>query len=117
MTMTTTEILRQQHREVQALFKKLTNGGGDREARVAELVGALNLHTRLEEAVFYPAIAEVGTKHAEAVVLESYEEHRLVDFLITQLPEPDMRSEQFQARLEHGNQGCREPAQRSEQPG
>jgi hemerythrin-like domain-containing protein len=96
---TTTDILRQQHREVQGLMKKLANGASDRDARVAELVGALNLHTRLEEAVFYPAIAELGTKHAEAVVLESYEEHRLVDFLMAQLPEPDMRSEQFQARL------------------
>jgi hypothetical protein len=95
------DVLRAQHREVRALFHKI-NGGRDRESRpmlVDTLIGALRLHTRLEERFFYPALQRLRTRHAADTVLESVEEHDIVDGLLAQLPAMDHDSERFEARM------------------
>jgi len=100
--MKVTEILREQHTEVRALFKKITANGHtarERSALVDQLIAALQVHTRLEETIFYPALRELDTKKAEETVLESYEEHNIVDFLMAQLPQMDPTSERFLARV------------------
>jgi hemerythrin-like domain-containing protein len=96
------EILREQHRDVLALLKRLTSGNDTRHrAGLVEQVAAkLQLHTRLEESLLYPAVQRLDTKKAEEVVLESYEEHEIVDFLLARLPAMDLTSERFLA-------GCR----------
>lgn len=95
------DILREQHQEVRALFDEILSGR-DPESRpvlVDTLIGALRLHTRLEERFFYPALQRLRTKHAEETVLESVEEHDIVDGLLAQLPAMDDRSERFGARI------------------
>ena len=95
------DVLRAQHREVRALFQKII-GGRDLESRtvlVDTLIGTLRLHTRLEERSFYPALRQLRTKHAEDTVLESIEEHDIVDGLLAQLPAMDHGSERFEARI------------------
>jgi iron-sulfur cluster repair protein YtfE (RIC family) len=100
------QILQQQHQEIRGLFKKITSGGdtrtGDvqeRDALLARLTARLQLHTRLEESYFYPALEELETKRAEETVLESYEEHAIVDSLLAQLPAVENRNERFLARV------------------
>ena len=100
------QILQQQHQEIRGLFKKITSGGdgrsGDiqeRDAVLARLTARLQLHTRLEETYFYPALEELETKRAEETVLESYEEHAIVDSLLAQLPGIENRNERFLARV------------------
>jgi hypothetical protein len=97
--MTAVEILHAQHREVLALFKRLENGSGDRAKWLEELRGKLRLHTRLEETLFYPTLETYGSKRIKDEVLESYEEHRLVDFLLAQLTPTDVDSEPSHARV------------------
>jgi hypothetical protein len=99
-------MLQQQHQEIRGLFKKITSGGDgknadrqERDALLARLTARLQLHTRLEESYFYPALAELDTKRAEETVLESYEEHAIVDSLLTQLPAVENRNERFLARV------------------
>lgn len=97
--MTALDILRAQHREVLALFRRLTNHHGDRERALEELSAKLRLHARLEETIFYPALQAVGTKRVQEEIYESYEEHRLVDHLLSQLPPTESDGEPFAARL------------------
>jgi len=100
--MEATDVLRQQHREIEQLFKRVTGGNGSAHASRAaleELIGTLQVHSRLEETIFYPAVRQLDTKKAEEQILESYEEHGIVDFLLMQLPSSDRRDERFQARL------------------
>jgi hemerythrin-like domain-containing protein len=92
------DTLKQQHREIQQLLKRITAGNSDRAKSVAELTALLRVHTRLEESILYPTIAASGTKRAADEILESYEEHRIVDFLLASLPAMDDRSEEFLAR-------------------
>ena len=85
-------ILQQQHHEIRSLFKRLTGSEGrseerkDGDAVLARLTARLQLHTRLEESYFYSALTSLETKKAEETVLESYEEHAIVDALLAGLP-------------------------------
>jgi hypothetical protein len=97
--MTALDTLKQQHREIQQLFKRVSAGNGNRATSIDELTGMLRVHTRLEESIFYPTIEAYGTKRAAEEILESYEEHRIVDFLLAGLQAMDERSEQFLARV------------------
>lgn len=98
--MKATDLLREQHRDIAQVFRKITgSGNGQRPQLVDELIAKLQLHTRLEERIFYPAIERLDTKNAQAVVLESYEEHRIVDGLLMSLPAMDLGSQQFLARV------------------
>src|SRR5205085_10263325 len=96
-----TEILHEQHNQVRALFKRITasNEVRERPALLDRLIGELQIHTRLEEAIFYPALRELDTKRSEETVPESLEEHNVVDFLVAQLPAMDLQSERFLARV------------------
>jgi hemerythrin superfamily protein len=96
-----TEILREQHNQVRALFKRITaaNEASDRPQLLDRLIGELRIHSRLEETIFYPAVRAIDTKKAEETVLESIEEHDIVDFLMARLPAMDMRGERFLARV------------------
>jgi len=98
--MKVTEILHGQHNQIRALFRRITapNEAKDRPQLVDRLIGELQIHTRLEEMIFYPALRE-HTKRGEETVLESIEEHNIVDFLMAQLPAMDFQSERFLARV------------------
>ncbi len=101
------EILRQQHEEIRGLFKKITTGGGDaneedvqeRDGLLARLTARLRLHTRLEETYFYPALEQLDTKRSHEAVLESYEEHAIVDSVLVRLPAVERSSDRFGARV------------------
>src|SRR5262245_57525130 len=91
-----TDLLQEQHREIESLFRRLTaTGNGARAQLVDHLVALLQLHTRLEETYFYPAIRRLDTRKAEDAVLESIEEHEIVDHLLSRLPALDIAGERF----------------------
>ena len=97
--MTAIQTLKDQHREILQLFKKITSGNGDRAKWLDDLAGMLRVHTRIEETIVYPMIQAHGTKRAQEEILESYEEHRIVDFVMAQLPAMDDDGEQLLARM------------------
>jgi len=94
--MKATELLKRDHRAVQALFDQY---GKARPAEKAEifrrLKQELDLHTRIEEDVFYPALhkARPGAK-----VREALEEHHVVDALLSELADLSI-GEVFDAKM------------------
>jgi hypothetical protein len=94
-------MLRKQHREVEALFKKAEKAkNADMRREVVDLiVTKLEMHTKLEEEIVYPAIREVQSKKAEEMVLEAYEEHAVVKLVLAQLPDVDPEDERFHAKI------------------
>jgi hypothetical protein len=88
--MKSTELLKKQHREVMALFKKIeaTDDPRKRQALMDDIAAHLTVDTALEEELFRPAVKdEVGTKKADAMILETYEEHHVVEAKMTVLKE------------------------------
>jgi len=92
--MKATSLLETQHREVEALFKKLHDGRSDREAELQQLADHLAAHMAIEQDIFYPAVKAVDMDLVE----ESYEEHSLAEMALKRLRSaPD--EEAFRARL------------------
>src|SRR4030095_9956954 len=98
--MQATHLLKKQHREVKRLFgqaKKAT--GSDRRIAMDEISAKLAVHMMIEEEIFYPAVREVGTKKANEIVPEAYEEHHVVKLVLAELPKVDLEDDQFEAKV------------------
>lgn len=94
-------LLMKQHREVEALFKKVekTEDASQRRELMGQIKQSLELHTMLEEEIFYPAIRGLDTEKAEEMVLEAYEEHHVVKLVLAELPKVDPEDERFEAKM------------------
>ena len=99
--MKATDLLKKQHKEVKALFKKVENTEGARERRrlMNEISIALEGHTAIEEEMFYPAVRGLETQKAEEMILEAFEEHHVVKLVLAELPQVDPADERFEAKM------------------
>jgi hemerythrin superfamily protein len=76
-----TDLLKSQHRKVEAIFKKLEGGRAEPEPLLDELARDLASHMKIEQDIFYPAVREID----EDLVLESFEEHSLAEIALKRL--------------------------------
>ncbi len=99
--MKATELLKKQHREVKRLFAetKKAEGTEERRAGLDEISLKLTAHMKIEEEIFYPAVAELHTKKTEDLVPEAYEEHHVAQLVLAELPQVDMEHEHFKAKI------------------
>lgn len=100
--MKATDMLKKQHREVMSLFRKAlaAEAADERRDLLDEITRQLQLHTHLEEEIFYPAYREVaGTKKGEEQVLQAYEEHHVVDLVLAELPDIELDAESYEAKV------------------
>jgi hemerythrin-like domain-containing protein len=91
-TMKATDLLKQQHRSVEALFAKIEDGDSD---ALEDLASALAAHMSIEHEFFYPAASEVDGD----LVLESFEEHSVAEFALKRALACDSDDEAFDARV------------------
>jgi hemerythrin superfamily protein len=99
--MKATDLLKKQHRDVKAMFKKMdkTESARGRRELMDQIAGALEMHTTIEEEIFYPAVKGLETKKADEMVAEAYEEHHVVKLLLKELPTVDPEDERFEAKM------------------
>jgi hemerythrin superfamily protein len=93
-------ILRQDHREIRALFKefqKSTVSDKKREQIVERIIELLTVHTYIENEVMYPQVRRL-LADLEEDILESYEEHHVADVLTMELAAMDAKDERFRAK-------------------
>jgi len=91
------KLLKQQHREVEALFKQLEKAktAGSRRKTFDQIADKLAVHATIEERHFYPAVKRQAT---EGMLLESVEEHLAVKRVIADLLELDADDLTFEAK-------------------
>jgi hemerythrin-like domain-containing protein len=68
-----------------------------RDQLFARLKEELDLHAKIEEEIFYPALEE--SEETRDVTLEAYEEHRLVKQLLAELEEEPKDTEEWTAKF------------------
>jgi hemerythrin-like domain-containing protein len=95
-------LLKEDHEKVKDLLSQLeetTNRGvKTRQELVEKIVLELQVHTKIEEDIFYPAFKAAAGKVDERVMYyEANEEHRLVDFEIPRLQQTDPSTDDFAA--------------------
>jgi hemerythrin superfamily protein len=91
------ELLKADHRKVEQLFTQLESASGKGKLEVfAQIKTELELHTHIEEKVFYPALEEPEETHDLA--LEAYEEHAVVKDLLKQLGRARTANDEWEAK-------------------
>jgi hemerythrin superfamily protein len=93
-------ILRDDHKEVRALFREFQKKGTTsprKGAIVKKVVELLTVHTYIENEVMYPAV-RAELPGLEDDVLESYEEHHVADVLVMELSTMRPSDERFEAK-------------------
>ncbi len=94
-------VLKEDHRELGRLFaefeKKSTTAKRKGEI-VRQVIRELTVHTFIEDTVFYPAVREL-LPDLEDDILESYEEHHVVDVLSLELQGMASDEERFEPKF------------------
>jgi len=97
------EMLKSDHDKVRALLTKLTDTTTaaikTRQQLLEQIENEMQVHTQLEEEIFYPAFKDAGGKEHDKMFFEAVEEHRAVQQLVMpDLKKSDPGSEQFSGR-------------------
>jgi hemerythrin superfamily protein len=97
------ELLTADHNAVRGLFEQFSQAkeaeDSDRMREVAdEIFAELEVHTSIEEEVFYPESKKVGGE-AEELIAEGIEEHHVVDTLMTEIRRLTPGDEEWVAKM------------------
>lgn len=95
------EMLKMDHDHVKENFEKFesASGEGEKYSIFVDTVLSLVVHTKLEEELVYPLLEESDDEEDEDLKLEAEEEHRVVDFVITEMKGMDESDEKFDAKF------------------
>jgi hemerythrin-like domain-containing protein len=90
-------LLKQDHQKVRQLLKRLESNGT--EELLEQIENELQVHTQIEEEIFYPAFKEaVESQKDEQLYYEALEEHHVVDLVLPEIKNSSEGSEQFEAK-------------------
>ena len=93
-------LLKDDHRKVEALFERVkANEDGNNAATFKKIKDELDVHTHIEETIFYPHLLEKGDKELKKIVREGIEEHAQVKDLLAELADLSGDSPTFKAKL------------------
>lgn len=97
------ELIKEDHRRVEALFEEYEAFGDDAYAQKAELVATiideLEAHTEMEETIAYPVFREAFDDEGDKKVEEAYAEHDVAKNLMEDLKTLDPQDPQFDAKV------------------
>jgi hemerythrin superfamily protein len=97
------KLLKKDHSTVKSLFNKFDRTSRTAHEKRAEIFDQvrreLQLHTRAEEEIFYPAV-KAHNGDGRRLVSQAVKEHREIDELLTQLARLEARHENFNEKFE-----------------
>lgn len=94
-------LLKADHRKVESLFSRLSSAqdAKRREQLLDQIKQELEVHTAIEEDIFYPAFKEAAAKKEDRRMFhEAVEEHHAVDVVLPDVQRADPASESFAGR-------------------
>jgi hemerythrin superfamily protein len=92
------KLLKDDHDEVKSVFKKIEQAQDAEANRLWErLRSMLTVHEELEETLFYPRLKQEKT--TEDLILESYQEHHVMDVLIGEISQFEPSDEQWHPKV------------------
>jgi len=95
-------LLKNDHKTVEALFKRFEKAGDrafvEKREIVDTIIEELAVHAAVEEQLFYP-VTRATVPSTEDVALESLEEHHIVKWVLSELDGMDPEHERFDAKV------------------
>jgi hemerythrin superfamily protein len=102
--MDATTLLTQDHENVKSLFARYAELDADDSTRKQDLFDEikteLEIHSQIEEEIFYPAVRAIRTKSAEEDVEEALEEHADVKELLGELSAASPSDDDFEDKMD-----------------
>ena len=90
-------LLKADHKKVAGLFDQLESASGANKLSVFKQIKTeLELHTHIEEKIFYPALEDPEETHD--LTLEAYEEHNVVKKLLQELGRARTANDEWEAK-------------------
>lgn len=95
------KLLKDDHRAVKKMFRDYEKATDARtKQQIADKVFMeLEVHAKIEEEIFYPAVREQAKSSTKEVVAEGIEEHHVMDVLISELRKLKPTQEEFDAKF------------------
>lgn len=102
--MKATTLLKNDHAAVKKLFRawekaEKAEDEAQKKSIFDQIAKALDVHARVEEEIFYPAMKAEGDEDEVDEVLEAIEEHGVVKSLLAQLTKMRVEDETFDAKV------------------
>jgi hemerythrin superfamily protein len=95
-------MLKDDHKAVEALFKRFEKAGDrayiEKRAVVDRIIEELSKHAAIEEQLFYPVV-RATVPDTEDIALESLEEHHIVKWVLSELDKMAPEDERFDAKV------------------
>jgi hemerythrin superfamily protein len=95
-------LLKDDHKAVEALFKRFEKAGDnafvEKRAVVDKIIEELSIHAAVEEQLFYP-VTRATVPETEDMALESLEEHHIVKWVLAELDSMSPEDERFDAKV------------------
>ena len=95
------QLLKEDHQKVSGIFQQLEptteRAEKTRTELFAKLKEELDIHAKIEESIFYPAIKQEA--ETREIVLEGFEEHHVIKMLLKELEAVPVDTEQWTAKL------------------
>lgn len=94
------ELLKEDHDKVDKLFQKVkANPDGDNTDLFEQIKAELDVHTEVEETIFYPQLIENGDEELKKITKEGIEEHRQAKMFLKELSSLKEDSEKFDPKM------------------
>lgn len=98
--MNAVELLKADHDVVSKLFQKVeATDEKEHPAIFVKIKAELDVHTHIEEKIFYPKLIAEGDKELKDITLEGIEEHRQAKMFLRELAGLSDESEKFEPKL------------------
>jgi iron-sulfur cluster repair protein YtfE (RIC family) len=94
------ELLKKDHDVVDKLFQKVDATEESEHPKIFEKIKAeLDVHTHIEETIFYPVLIEEGDKELVDITKEGIEEHRQAKMFLKEMANLADESDKFEPKL------------------
>lgn len=101
--MKATRLLKEDHDKVRALFREFESAGENahkqKQGIVERVFRELEVHTKIEEEIFYPAVKAKMGNEGEELVAESLQEHHVVDVLMGEMQPLQPDNPEYEAKF------------------
>jgi iron-sulfur cluster repair protein YtfE (RIC family) len=98
--MNAVDLLKADHERVNRLFKQVRDTPkGEHPALFKQIYAELDVHTQIEEKIFYPALLKQGDKPLNDITREGIEEHRQAKMFLGELKKLTPTNKQYEAKL------------------
>src|SRR6478609_6040988 len=94
------ELLKQDHDKVDKLFQQVKAEQGDPKELFEQIRMELEVHTQIEEQIFYPYLIENGDEELQDITKEGIEEHHQAKVLLRELNNLSDESDKLDPKLQ-----------------